>query len=186
MPAENVAAVARQESGFHPLAIRDEQTDRSYFPETLEAAETLATSLTAQGHLLGVGLMQLTPPSRFGLSIREALDACKNMRAGAELLATNYRRAIRAALSTYNSGHPTRAEAYARSVEAHAARMPPIADPSPAPTPSPAPAAAPTGCAPSWDVWARCRRRPQTDDGGSRAAPAAPVLLRGSPIKESR
>lgn len=131
MPPENLVAVARQESGLRPYAIRDERTDRSYYPNTLEEAEALATRLTAQGHLLGVGLMQLTPPANFGLSIREALDPCRNMKAGAQLLADNYRRAMREALSRYNSGHPTRSENYARRVEALAANIPRIAGGAP-------------------------------------------------------
>jgi len=133
MPPANIAAVARQESGFHPYAIRDETTDRSHYPATREAAEALAARLTAQGHLLGVGLMQLTPPANFGLSIDEAFDPCKNMKAGAELLAANYNlewQALMRALSRYNSGSPTRAEAYAKRVAAQAqrnARMPSLA-----------------------------------------------------------
>ena len=187
MPPANVAAVARQESGFHPHAIRDETTDRSHYPATREAAEALAARLTAQGHLLGVGLMQLTPPANFGLSIAEAFDPCKNMKAGAELLAANYNlewQALMRALSRYNSGSPTRAEAYAKRVAAQAqrnARMPPLAlDPLPnlpaVPAPSSqrnAPPAAKPPCAPAWDVWAVCRQ-PET--------PAKPPEIKASGV----
>ena len=171
VPPVNVAAVARQESGFHPYAIRDETTDRSHYPATREAAEALATRLTAQGHLLGIGLMQLTPPANFGLSIAEALDPCKNMKAGAELLAANFKlewQALMRALSRYNSGSPTRAEAYAKRVVAQAqrnGRMPPLAllplidapVPSGPTKPRHAPPAPKPPCAPTWDVWAVCR-----------------------------
>lgn len=165
MPPENVAAVARQESGFHPYAIRDENTGRSYYPDTREEAEALAAQLADRGHKLGVGLMQLTPPSNFGLSLRQALDPCQNMRAGAQHLADHYRRAIREALSRYNSGHPTRSEGYARAVEALAARMPSIAPgslasaaptpPVPAPPPPPVAHTAARGAAGRELVFAR-------------------------------
>ncbi|MGE3280026.1 MAG: transglycosylase SLT domain-containing protein [Alphaproteobacteria bacterium] len=203
MPPANVAAVARQESGFHPYAIRDETTDRLHYPTSREAAEALAARLTAQGHLLGVGLMQLTPPSAFGLSIAEAFDPCKNMKAGAELLAANYNlewQALMRALSRYNSGSPTRAEAYAKRVAAQAqrnARMPSLArQPLPnlstgaAPPPSRyAPLAAKPPCAPTWDVWAVCRQpaepprqqRPEnTDAPAVEAAADAPVQCAAS------
>jgi type IV secretion system protein VirB1 len=183
MPPANVAAVARQESGFHPYAIRDETTDRSHYPATREDAEALAARLTAQGHLLGVGLMQLTPPANFGLSIAEAFDPCRNMKAGAELLAANYNlewQALMRALSRYNSGSPTRAEAYAKRVAAQAQRnahMPSLALdhlPKPATAPASQSYAPPTPepCTPAWDVWVRCvvpkepapQRRPENTD----------------------
>jgi type IV secretion system protein VirB1 len=203
MPPANVAAVARQESGFHPYAIRDETTDRSHYPATREDAEALAARLTAQGHLLGVGLMQLTPPANFGLSIAEAFDPCKNMKAGAELLAANYKlewQALMRALSRYNSGSPTHAEAYAKRVVAQAqrnARMPslaryPLSNLLGVPAPSSqrnAPPAAKPPCAPTWDVWAVCRQpaepprqqRPEnTDTPAVEAAADAPVQCAAS------
>jgi len=161
--------VARQESGFHPYAIRDETTKQSHYPTTSEEAATLASSLTKQGHLLGVGLMQLTPPANFGLSITEALDPCRNMKAGAELLASNYNlewQALMRALSRYNSGSPTRAEAYAQRIVGEAKRQAtmPVLAASPSgrkpalvqAPPAPAPAKPPP-CVPSWDVWAICK-----------------------------
>ena len=146
MPPETTVAVAQQESGFHPHAIRDERTGRSYFLDSRDEALSLATRLTAEGHLLGVGLMQLTPPARFGLSVAQALDPCINMHHGAKLLSHLFSVSLRQTLSRYNSGHPTRSEGYARSVEAIAARMPPLASggtaPLPAvPAPPPSPAA---------------------------------------------
>lgn len=188
MPPANVAAVARQESGFHPYAIRDETTNRSHHPETREAAEGLASRLTSQGHLLGIGLMQLTPPAKFGLSIDQAFDPCKNMKAGAELLAANYdleRRALMRALSRYNSGSPTRAEAYATRVAAqaqHDARIPALALyslPKQAAGPTSVQPVAKPPCVPSWDVWAVCRmpdapvRSPQSKPPDTPAVEAA-------------
>ncbi len=199
MPPANVAAVARQESGFHPYAIRDEKTDRSHSPATREAAEALATRLTAQGHLLGIGLMQLTPPANFGLSIAEALDPCKNMKAGAELLAANFKlewQALMRALSRYNSGSPTRAEAYAKRVAAQAqrnARMPslalhPLPDLPAAPASSPqryAPPAPKPPCAPTWDVWAVCRQpeEPPRQQGSENTGAPAVEAAADAPVQ---
>ncbi len=203
MSPANVAAVARQESGFHPYAIRDETTDRSHYPATREEAEALATRLTRQGHLLGTGLMQLTPAANFGLSIAETFDPCKNMKAGAGLLAENFRlewQALMRALSRYNSGSPTRAEAYAKRVVAQAQRNGRVRTPAvltmlaaparPAPEkPRYTPPAPPPPCAPTGDVWAVCRtpsappmeQRPEnTDAPAIEAAADAPVLCAAS------
>jgi type IV secretion system protein VirB1 len=126
VPPENVVAVAQQESGRDPLALHDDTTGTSYHPPSVERAAAIASTLLAAGHSVGVGLMQLTPPARFGLSVREALDPCRNLRAGAELLARSYHAAIRAALSSYNCGGPNCAPDYVRRVEAISGRMPRI------------------------------------------------------------
>ena len=83
--AGQLLAIVQVESHGDPYAVRDDTADASYYPATLADAERIATNLIAQGHRIGVGLMQLSPPSRFGLSVREALDPCRNMRAGSEL-----------------------------------------------------------------------------------------------------
>jgi type IV secretion system protein VirB1 len=169
VPPADVAAIARTESGFHPYAIRDETTNRSLFPETADAAEAIARDLTSKGHLLGVGLMQLTPPSNFGLSIREALDPCRNMKAGTDFFAS---------LSRYNSGSPTRSQGYAMRVVAESRRLQRAAAASPrSHEPQPKPGA-PTACGPSWDVWVRCP--PPTGAPAIEAAADTPVSVAAS------
>ena len=122
------------------------------------------------------------------------------MKAGAELLAANYNlewQALMRALSRYNSGSPTRAEAYAKRVVGQAqrnARMPSLALAPLIDTPAPSgPAkprhAPPPPCAPTWDVWAVCRTpkalmRPQEikppDAPAVEAAADAPVQCAAS------
>lgn len=206
VPPANVAAVARQESGYHPYAIRDETTDSSHYPATRDEAETLATRLTAQGHLLGVGLMQLTPPAHFGLSIAQALDPCTNMRAGAELLAANFKlewQALMGALGRYNVGDcsrlsgagasrcQNRASAYSKRIVDQAHRMPSLAavtvavDAPAKPTPAAAPK--PRPCAPSWDVWAVCRapKSPQGDLVGIKSPLPSEINSPDAPAEEA-
>lgn len=107
--------VVRQESGYDPLALHDDDTGQSWHPQTIESAEALAQELMAVGHSVGVGLSQLTARSesqfraKFGLSVRDALDACRNMAVGARFY-------VRGALSIYNSGSPTAAPRYALAV----------------------------------------------------------------------
>jgi hypothetical protein len=115
--------------------------------------------------------MQLTARSeaafrtKFGVTVEDALnDPCKNIHAGAALLAANYhaaaaasRKAAIAALQAYNSGSPTGAPDYAAAVVRIAARMPLLAPQPPSvpaaaeqpPAPSPAP--------PHWDLFGRAR-----------------------------
>jgi hypothetical protein len=108
-------AVVRAESHYDPLALHDDTADRPYYPATAEQSETIATQLMAQGHSVGVGLSQLTARSpqelynKFGITIRDALDSCKNMQTGARFF-------VSGALSIYNTGDPTKGMRYAQQV----------------------------------------------------------------------
>ncbi|MFL5252509.1 MAG: transglycosylase SLT domain-containing protein [Rhodopila sp.] len=108
-------AVVRKESSYNPYALHDDTASRSYYPDTAAAAESIARQLMAQGHSVGVGLSQLTAQSepqferKFGLTLHDALEPCANMRVGARFF-------VSAALSIYNSGHPTAALNYAASI----------------------------------------------------------------------
>ena len=112
-------AVVKVEAGHDPLALHDDVTNHAYHPQTADAAEAIATRLMGMGHSVGVGLSQLTAISpaqfveRFGVTIREALDGCRNMHVGAHFY-------VLGALSVYNSGSPTRgiANGYVRRVMA--------------------------------------------------------------------
>lgn len=123
-------AVVRQESHYDPLALHDDTANRSYYPDNVEVAEAIATRLMAQGHSVGVGLSQLTATSpavflsRFGLTVRDALDACRNMQTGARFY-------VQGALSIYNTGTATKGAGYAQGI------MTSVGDaPVPAPSPS--------------------------------------------------
>lgn len=111
--------VVRQESHYDPLALRDDTDRRSYYPDTVAAAEALVTRLMGQGHTVGVGLSQLTASSqgefwdKFHLSPLDALEPCRNMQVGARFF-------VRRALAMYNAGDPDSARglAYAEKVTA--------------------------------------------------------------------
>jgi type IV secretion system protein VirB1 len=120
-------AVVKAESHYDPLALHDDMESRSYYPDSVEKAEAIATQLMAQGHSVGVGLSQLTAKSptaffnRFGLTIRDALDPCRNMQTGARFY-------VRGALSVYNSGTTTKGVGYAgRIMGSEAGRTAPLA-----------------------------------------------------------
>ena len=122
-------AMAERESGFRPLAIRDEATGEGIYPAMLAEAVRIARERRARGHLLGIGLMQLTSPEALrGLTDEAALDPCLNLRAGAVHLADGIRR--------YNGSGPA-ASRYASAVIARvgpaATQAPPPAPPSPPP-----------------------------------------------------
>ena len=89
---DDLAAIAEQESGHNPRAIRDERTGESLFPATLAEAVRIATERDALGHVVGLGLMQITHRSNWqghGLTIAAALDGCRSLRAGAAHYAGN-------------------------------------------------------------------------------------------------
>ena len=121
-------AMAERESGFRPLAIRDEATSEGIYPATLADAVRIARERRARGHLLGIGLMQLTSPAALrGLTDEAALDPCVNLRAGAAHLADGIRR--------YNGSGPA-AERYAAAVVARVGQAAAQAAPSPPPAPT--------------------------------------------------
>jgi type IV secretion system protein VirB1 len=108
-------AVVKIESQRDPFALHDDTTHQSYYPASADLAEAIAVRLMSQGHSVGVGLSQLTAASerhfvaRFGVTIRQALDPCTNMRVGAQFY-------VGMALSIYHTGSPVQGAAYAASV----------------------------------------------------------------------
>lgn len=121
---ETLAAVAHTESGFHAGAIHDNTTGRSYWPNTREDAVALATDLVqAQRHSVDLGLMQVNSAHLIDLrmTVAQAFDPCRNLKAGAQLLNAGYQPsralleagqdsqpALLQAISRYNTGHPQR------------------------------------------------------------------------------
>ena len=172
--SETLAAVARTESGFNPLAVHDNATGRSFAPASAAEAEGLASVLITTGHSVDVGLMQVNSANfpALGLTIAQAFDPCASLAAGAKVLVRAYRggatddaqqQAIRVALSRYNTGDPDRGftNGYVRKVEASAVQVVPAIRALPAQTgdmraatpPVSAPAPDPNA-PPTWDVWA--------------------------------
>lgn len=93
---------------------------KTHYPESLNAAVTLAKDLIAQGHTVSLGPGQLNDRNlaQFRMSISDAFDVCKNLQASSQLLTQYYLEAVKkfgagqlaliAALSKYNSGSYTR------------------------------------------------------------------------------
>lgn len=96
---ETLAAVARVESGFAPLSIHDNTSKRSYRPQDKAEAISIARRLLNDGHSLDVGLMQVNNHNFAwtGLTLEDAFEACRSIRAGAAILTS---------FSQYNTGSP--------------------------------------------------------------------------------
>ena len=138
---ETLTAVAQAESGLDPLALNlNGRGGGKQRVGSREEAIALATELIVkQGRSVDLGLMQVNSANlaRLGLSIAEAFDPCRNLAAGGRILAAGYaypvsgkgdpQRALRVALSRYNTGHPERgfANGYVAAVEDAAERVVP-------------------------------------------------------------
>lgn len=163
---ERMVAKFRQESGIrgtdfvHPFAIRDETLDAAVkpVPATYEAAVAEAMQRLARGHVIGIGLGQITGLDNlrrdFGVSdvvaaVRLAFQPCAAVRAAVRHYAGDVRHAMRVldcASAAYNAGAARVCQdtAYVRSVRALQAALPvdltrgaaparPVVPPSPAP-----------------------------------------------------
>ncbi len=123
-----LSAIVRTESGGHLYVLSDDGPRnlpwqvrktmlRSFYPETLQQALSIAKTLIDNGHLVGIGLTQVSSQhlSRLGLSVEQLLDPCTNLRAGVWILTNFYLNARRqyknpqsallAALSAFNTGN---------------------------------------------------------------------------------
>lgn len=120
-------AIVRQESAGHAYVLSDDGPAklpwrvrknmlRSFYPASKEEAVRLAETLTAQGHMVGIGLTQISNRhlQRFGMTVRDALEPCTNLQIGAQLLTEIYVNALKsytdpqaallAAISAWNTG----------------------------------------------------------------------------------
>ena len=160
-----LAAVAKVESGFDPLAIGINGSDhRQIHPATLQQAVATASRLIGAGRNIDLGLAQINSGNlmRLGLSIDRAFDPCTNLAASGRVLQAAYTSVTRGtdgqdiavlkALSLYNTGDAWRGfrNGYVAKVTAAAGKIVPALQPAPAQTTvPPAP--------PAWDVFARAR-----------------------------
>lgn len=168
---QTLAAIAYVESRFDPLAIGVNRGPRpSRAPRDAAEAARIARGLLARGANLDLGIAQINSDNLdwLGLSVEAAFDPCSNLAAAGQVLGAAYRPVrgdspqgtLRAALSRYNTGHPTRgvANGYVARVEAAAERLA-LAYPEPSTAvqatsvaeAAPGPAEPP----PAWDVFAR-------------------------------
>ena len=177
---ETLAAIARVESGFNVHALNlNGVGGGTQLVGTREEAIALATELiVARRRSVDLGLMQVNSANfgRLGLSIADAFDPCRSLAAGARVLTEGYtaaareevdpQRALRVALSRYNTGHPERgfANGYVGRVEVAAERVVPAlrlrgevsVNPTPL-APPPNAVSAPPG-PPAWDVFGQARQ----------------------------
>jgi type IV secretion system protein VirB1 len=136
-----LAALAKTESGFDMLVIRDNTSHRSYRYSFKSEAARAAESLIARGHSIDVGLMQINSANlrRLRMTARDALDACRSISAAAAILYRNYayvrgsrgeQAALLSAISMYNTGSVVRGfrNGYVRRVQLAAGRLTPVAD----------------------------------------------------------
>lgn len=129
VPEWVLGAVARTESNFQPWILHDNTAHTSDSPVSLAAAEVTATAWIAEGHSVDLGLMQINAANlpALGMTVREALDPCASLAAGAAVLRAAYgdgsvgaghQTALLMALSIYNTGTPLKGimNGYARTV----------------------------------------------------------------------
>ena len=113
-------ALVRTESAFNPYAIGVVGGRLQRQPRNRAEAIATARALDAQGINFSVGLGQVNKSnlSRYGLNFQTAFDLCANLQVAAEILRDCYARAattmgvgdsaLRAAISCYYSGNFTR------------------------------------------------------------------------------
>jgi type IV secretion system protein VirB1 len=133
---DTTRAIIREESGFHEWAMNinrpkdlEEKPDRkSQYenfvrkiktnpPANKAEAVILATQIVGAGFSVDIGMMQINSFNfkPYLLSVEDALDPCKNIRVGTEILKRFYDQAehkmgpgqatLKAALSAYNTGN---------------------------------------------------------------------------------
>ncbi|WP_421932382.1 lytic transglycosylase domain-containing protein [Phenylobacterium sp.] len=164
---QTLLAIVQVESGFDPLAIGvNGAPNLTPRPRTAGEAAATARALIGVGRSIDLGLAQLNSRNlaALGVTIDQAFDPCRNLAAAARLLQANYaaalaeqpagQAALRAALSRYNTGHPTRglSNGYVAKV---AAAVPALAPAPLTPPQTLASAPEPEAPAPAWDVFAR-------------------------------
>ena len=109
-------AIVSTESSFNPLAIGVVAGALARQPRNLEEALATAQDLRTRGRDFSVGLGQINVRNldRFGMSIADGFDGCKNLAAMQTVLRDCYERAeskdepqlaLRRALSCYYSGN---------------------------------------------------------------------------------
>lgn len=130
---ETMRAVLNTESRGNVLAVADagpvalpwsqrKGMVRSHYPADKATAIRLVKDLLARGHTVSLGLAQINDRNlaRIGIPVESIFEPCANVSAGASILTSFYAdavksygpgaRALRAALSGYNSGSFVRGE----------------------------------------------------------------------------
>lgn len=111
-------AIVSAESSLNPHAIGVVAGSLQRQPRNIEEALATARALRAQGRNFSVGLAQINVRNldRFGMSVADGFDACKNLQAMQAILSECFERAgskdesqasLRRSLSCYYSGNFT-------------------------------------------------------------------------------
>ncbi|MGC9216573.1 lytic transglycosylase domain-containing protein [Acidithiobacillus sp.] len=111
-----MAAIVRVESGGNPLAMWNDSTRSMVVPGNRAQAMRYLRQAMDAGQQVDVGLAQVDTENfaAYGLTLANVFDACANLRAGAEILSADYRKAkavygagqlaLYHAFEAYNSG----------------------------------------------------------------------------------
>lgn len=165
---ETLLSIVKVESRFNTLAIGvNGRTPRAVPASSPEEAAQKASALIAAGESVDLGLAQINSHNLepLGLSVAEAFDPCRNLAASARLLTRDFGRssasdvgpqaALRATISFYNTGDPSRGltNGYVGKVTAAAAQIVPALQTLPSPAGADAPAAPPAATHAAWDVF---------------------------------
>ena len=116
-----MAAIVKTESGFKPFSIGVNKSEVKLIrqPANKQEAVTTAKWLISNDYNIDMGMAQINSANMkwLGVSIDDLFDPCKNVAAGAKILLNNYidafkkigepQDALRAALSSYNTGNAT-------------------------------------------------------------------------------
>lgn len=114
-----IERIIRVESNNNPFAVNINGAHLDYKPKNLQSAVNLAYFYIKRGYSVDLGLMQINSKNLFklGYGVQDIFNPCLNIAVGANVLAENYRRAIkhfknkqmalRGALSAYNTGNFT-------------------------------------------------------------------------------
>ena len=116
--ATTAQAIVSTESAVNPHAIGVVAGSLQRQPRNIEEALATAEALRAQGRNFSVGLAQINVHNldRFGMSVADGFDSCKNLQAMQVILSECFERAgpkdesqasLRRALSCYYSGNFT-------------------------------------------------------------------------------
>lgn len=105
---DTVKDIARTESSFNPLAI-GVVGGASLYPSSIDDAIKHIERLKANGKNFSVGLMQINQANvtRYGVTIRQLFDPCKNLAIFEKIITDCYQRGgtLKRALSCYYSGN---------------------------------------------------------------------------------
>ena len=175
--SSTLAAIAKVESGFNPLAIHDNSASKTVSVDDELDAVDVIEGLLRQGHSIDVGLMQINSANfaSLGLTAESALDPCVSLRAAAVVLESRYaggetveaqQQALRQTISAYNTGDISRGfhNGYVHKVEMASRQIvPSLSQPDTKADNDDEQEAVPEE---TWDVWASYEQRKSAGSKG--------------------